>query len=202
MSSSNGNFVWYELMTTDADAAESFYRPVSGWGAREAGGLVRRAAQDIPGTGRFASVTDPQGAAFVLFTASGGEQGERPAFGAPGFCDWRELHAGNWEKAFEFYSGLFGWQKADAVDMGPMGTYQLFSAGDTTIGGMMTRTDATPAPAWLYYFNTDDIEQAAARVRENHGRVLNGPHEVPGGSWIIQCLDPQGVMFAMSGPHR
>ncbi len=31
-----GNFVWYELMTTDPAAAESFYRDVIGWGARDA----------------------------------------------------------------------------------------------------------------------------------------------------------------------
>lgn len=32
-----GSFVWYELMTTDAGAAEAFYRHVLGWGARDAG---------------------------------------------------------------------------------------------------------------------------------------------------------------------
>jgi len=26
MASSNGNFVWYDLMSTDAKAAEAFYR--------------------------------------------------------------------------------------------------------------------------------------------------------------------------------
>src|SRR4051794_23280784 len=30
-------FVWYELMTTDPDAAEAFYRAVVGWGAQDAG---------------------------------------------------------------------------------------------------------------------------------------------------------------------
>jgi hypothetical protein len=26
-----------------------------------------------------------------------------------------------------------------------------------------------------------------------------GPHEVPGGQWIILGLDPQGAMFALVG---
>jgi uncharacterized protein len=26
--------------------------------------------------------------------------------------------------------------------------------------------------------------------------------QVPGGSWIVQCRDPQGAMFAMMGPKR
>jgi predicted enzyme related to lactoylglutathione lyase len=34
------------------------------------------------------------------------------------------------------------------------------------------------------------------------GQLLNGPHQVPGGSWIAQCRDRQGAMFALLGPHR
>ena len=30
-------FVWYELMTSNALAAESFYRDVVGWSARDSG---------------------------------------------------------------------------------------------------------------------------------------------------------------------
>ena len=30
-------FVWYELMTSNASAAESFYREVVGWSARKLG---------------------------------------------------------------------------------------------------------------------------------------------------------------------
>jgi predicted enzyme related to lactoylglutathione lyase len=50
MGSSHGRFVWYELMTTDVEAAKAFYGKVVGWGAREAPGsrytlfMVGRAA--------------------------------------------------------------------------------------------------------------------------------------------------------------
>jgi uncharacterized protein len=36
MSGSHGRFVWYELMTTDLEAAKAFYGKVAGWGTREA----------------------------------------------------------------------------------------------------------------------------------------------------------------------
>ena len=52
---------------------------------------------------------------------------------------------------------------------------------------------------WLYYFNVGDIDAAAVRVKEGGGAVLNGPHEVPDGSRIIQCTDPQNAMFALAG---
>jgi predicted enzyme related to lactoylglutathione lyase len=29
-----------------------------------------------------------------------------------------------------------------------------------------------------------------------------GPHEVPGGIWIVQGIDPQGAMFAIVAPKR
>ena len=29
--------------------------------------------------------------------------------------------------------------------------------------------------------------------------MVNGPHEVPGGSWIIKAADPQGVLFSAVG---
>ena len=32
-----GNFVWYELMTTDTKAAQAFYADVVGWKAQDAG---------------------------------------------------------------------------------------------------------------------------------------------------------------------
>jgi predicted enzyme related to lactoylglutathione lyase len=38
MGSPHGRFVWYELMTTDVEAAKAFYGKVVGWGTREAPG--------------------------------------------------------------------------------------------------------------------------------------------------------------------
>ena len=85
--------------------------------------------------------------------------------------------------------------------MGPMGLYQLFSAGREPIGGMMNKMDAGSASLWRYYFNTDDIDAAARRIADHNGEVLNGPHQVPGGSWILHGLDPQGATFALVGPR-
>ncbi len=166
-----------------------------------AGGAIHHAPEDIPGVGRFAAVADPAGAAFMLFKGATDAQPQPAAPGTPGHIGWRELHAGDRESAFAFYSGLFGWTKAEAMDMGAMGIYQLFAAGNDPIGGMMTKTDAMPMPFWLYYFNVDSIEAAASRVKDKGGQILNGPMEVPDNQWIIQCRDPQGAMFALVGPR-
>ena len=36
MADSQGGFVWYELMTTDTEAAKAFYGKVVGWGTQDA----------------------------------------------------------------------------------------------------------------------------------------------------------------------
>lgn len=166
-----------------------------------AGGAMLRPPEDIPGVGRFSVVADPQGAALCLFKDSGGTYNPPPA-DTPGTVGWHELMAGALDPAFDFYSRMFGWTKGEAMDMGPAGLYQLFSAGSHPIGGMMTKPPEMPVPAWLYYFNVEAIDAAIARVTTGGGRVIHGPQEVPGGSWIVQCTDPQGAVFALVAPKR
>jgi len=97
---------------------------------------------------------------------------------------------------------VFGWQKGEAHDMGPMGTYQLFSVGGMPIGGMFNKPPVVPATFWIYYINVDAVEPAAVRVKAGGGQIANGPMEVPGGSWIVQCKDPQGATFALVGKRN
>ena len=88
------------------------------------------------------------------------------------------------------------------MDMGPMGTYQIFSTKDRQGGGMMKKMALEPVPHWLYYITVDAIDTASERVKSAGGKVVNGPMQVPGGSWIVQGVDPQGAMFALVAPKR
>ncbi len=166
------------------------------------GGTVHRPPTDVPGIIRFAVVSDPQGAGFLI--AKGLAKAVMPQFppGTPGTIGWHELYAVDWPAAFAFYEKLFGWTKTEAVDMGPMGIYQLFATGDATVGGMMNKPQMIPVPHWGYYFNVTAIDAAAARVTASGGALMNGPHQVPGGQWIVQCKDPQGAVFALVAPQR
>jgi predicted enzyme related to lactoylglutathione lyase len=167
--------------------------------AKSLGGSVHMPPMDVPDVGRFSVIADPQGAALGLFKWAIADMGQAPEPGMAGSTGWHELMATDWEKAFAFYSKLFGWQKADAMDMGPMGTYQLFSIGGQQVGGMFNKPPAVPACFWLYYFNVADFDAATERAKAGGGTVINGPMQVPGGSWIVQCTDPQGAMFALVG---
>ncbi|HLJ72150.1 MAG TPA: VOC family protein [Roseiarcus sp.] len=167
----------------------------------EAGGAILVPPADIPNVGRFAVAADPDGVDFNLFKPRDGAAPPAVAPGTVGHAGWRELYAGNLDAAFAFYSKLFGWTKGEAFDMGAMGVYQLFATGAEPVGGMMTRPPTMPRPAWTYYFNVAGINDAAGRVKAGGGQVVNGPMQVPGGSWIVQCLDPQGAMFALVSPQ-
>jgi predicted enzyme related to lactoylglutathione lyase len=167
---------------------------------KQLGGTVRQPPMDIPGVGRFAIVADPTGAVIAIMKPQpppGAEPPERPARGKPGYASWRELYAGDLDKAWPFYAELFGWTKTGEHDMGPMGVYRLFgNRQDGELGGMMTKPAQVPVAAWSYYFEVPDINAAAQTVTSAGGQVLNGPMEVPDGSWIVQAMDPGGAQVA------
>ena len=167
--------------------------------AASSGGTVYVQPTDIPNVGRFAIVADPGGAVLGLFKSANPADDQAPDQDAPGGVGWHELYAGDLASAFAFYAGLFGWEKKDAMDMGEMGTYQIFGTADTALGGMMTKPPMIPMPYWGYYFRVGNIDEAAERVKASGGQILNGPMEVPGGDFILQGLDPQGAAFALVG---
>jgi uncharacterized protein len=160
------------------------------------GGAIYVPPTDIPNISRFSVFADPQMATLALVKGQKSGDAQSPRPDKPGRVGWHELFALDWEKAFAFYGELFGWQKA-ASHPGAIDTYQGFSAGGETIGGMFTKPPTVPVPFWLYYFNVDDIQGAAKRVEAGGGQILYGPTEVPGGAWIVHCADPQGAMFAL-----
>jgi predicted enzyme related to lactoylglutathione lyase len=202
------------LMTIPEEACRNGAKPswvgyvgvddVDGYAARveAAGGKIHRPGEEIPGIGRFAVVADPHGAAFVLFKGAGGEMPAPVPPGTPGHVGWRELMAGDLASALAFYQQMFGWTKADAIDMGPMGIYQLFATDGEADGGMMTKPPEIPVAHWQYYFNVPAIDAAVDRINAGGGKVVHGPMEVPGGSWIVNAVDPQGVFFALVAPKR
>jgi predicted enzyme related to lactoylglutathione lyase len=245
-----GKFSWYELMTSDTQAAGKFYSDVVGWTTQEmpggdgppyttfnigdvgiagmlnvgghtawvgyisfddvdahieqiveAGGKLWRPATDVPGMLRFAVMSDPQGAAIVVFTANPAMPSPvRPEPPAPGTIGWHELYTTDIDAGFDFYNQLFGWTKVSDMDMGPMGLYRIFDEGDHKQmgdGGMMVKGPQVPVSSWSFYFCVDSIKGAVQRVEAGGGKVLRGPEQVPGGGWIIQGQDPQGAMFSL-----
>ena len=251
-----GRPVWYELMTTDPAAAETFYTNVIGWtsapfpgspqpytllkrsGDVQVAGLMPRPTDmnmppfwsiyvavpsldeaaahierlggsqlseviDVPTVGRLQMLKDPQGAPFYILQPEPGEENpEGPP--EPGDVSWHELMTTDAPAALKFYSELFGWKEADAIDMGPMGKYYEFNRGSRMLGGMMNKPPelASVPPNWGIYFLVADINAAIERIKTNGGQILNGPMEVPGGDRIVNAMDPQGAAFSLHEKKR
>lgn len=162
------------------------------------GGKVAKKPADIPTIGRFAIIQDPQGAMFSAFTPL---QGSASPDAPPvvGDFSWHELTTTDWRGALAFYKSLFGWEETESMDMGPeMGTYQMYGWKGRTLGGMMNKPKQSPGgPAWGSYIKVADSKKAAATAKRLGGQIINGPMEVPGGSWIAVGLDLQGAAFAV-----
>ena len=161
---------------------------------KQLGGKVL-VSEAVPTIGRFAVISDPQGAVVSLFQA----ENEMPPHDVtkPGEFSWHELYTTDHEAAFAFYSQIAGWERLGSFDMGPMGTYVLWGRDGKQLGGMMTKPPSVPQPAWLFYITVSDLEAALARAQAKGAKLLNGPMEVPGGQRIVQMMDPQGGAFAM-----
>jgi predicted enzyme related to lactoylglutathione lyase len=153
---------------------------------------------DVPNVGRMQMMTDPQGAAFYIYEPADSEQ---PPEGAPevGQASWHELMTTDAPAAMKFYNEVFGWQPSEAMDMGEMGTYQMFNRPHGMIGGMMNKPPemANVPPNWQIYFRVSDLDAAVERIKANGGQILNGPMEVPGGDRIVNAMDPQGAAFSL-----
>lgn len=240
-----GRFSWHEVMTTDVDAARSFYTKITGWGTMmwdggdkpyemwmngevPVGGLMGLPAPDVPPcwlaylstpdieatlgkvralggsvmgemqvpeVGRFAVISDPQGAVIAILEPEG-ETGGHDGPAAVGEFSWHELATTDTDAAWTFYSEVFGWEEYNTMDMGDMGIYRMYSRGAHPLGGIMNSPPGMSA-GWMLYIRVPDTHAAAEVVKELGGQVIHGPIEVPGGDYIAHCMDPQGVAFAV-----
>jgi uncharacterized protein len=159
------------------------------------GGKIYKEAWDIPNVGRLAVIGDPTGSGLMIMQPFPTQERDMPKPGALGTVGWNELHAGDLNIAWDFYSKLFGWTKGATMPMGEAGDYQLFQIDGKDVGGMMKKMDATPTPMWAYYFNVNGIDAAVARITKAGGKIANGPMEVPGPMWTVSATDPQGAFF-------
>ena len=258
-----GDFIWYELLTSDIAGAKRFYDAVVGWniqdksdfpndyrmigrsdgkfaggamqlseeskehGARPCwlgyilvpdvdasvasisaeGGQVHMPAFDIPGVGRVAMVTDPQGAPFYIMKPQppGGDPDAKSDVFSPTEAQrvrWNELSTTDQDGAIDFYKRQFGWNQEGAMPMGEMGDYRFIQANGVNIGAIMRKPPQRPVSVWSYYIGVDDIDRAIQAITEGGGQVLNGPNEIPGGEFALNAMDPQGAAFGVVGPRK
>ena len=95
------------------------------------------------------------------------------------------------DRARRFYSALFGWEARDGYQPG---SFHISSI--TPPSGIHGREGEAEV---RLYVGVDDIDAAAARVREVGGEVLSVANYESGGN--AECVDDQGLRFDLFRPR-
>jgi predicted enzyme related to lactoylglutathione lyase len=171
------------------------------------GGKVMVPAWDIPGVGRIAMVTDPEGAPFYIMKPTppmGDVNAKSDVFHTDNaqHVRWNELSTTDPQAALTFYNRHFGWRQEGELDMGDLGKYQFLYDGDTMIGAVMPKMPQMPVSMWSFYIGVDDIDRAVEAVKAGGGTLFMDPMEIPGGEYSANGMDPQGAAFGLVGPRK
>ncbi len=180
----------------------------------DGGGTVHMPANDIPGVGRMAFVSDPQGAVFYVMKGESDDESLSFSYdkSRPGHCAWNELATSDPAAALHFYGQRFGWVKDGEMDMGPLGMYHFLRhtgrapegspMGTGMIGAVYSKVAEDPLPHWLFYFRVPNIDAAVAHIEAHGGHIHQAPIEIPGGDFSLTAADPQGAYFGLVGTRN
>ncbi|MGW2376434.1 MULTISPECIES: VOC family protein [Kitasatospora] len=177
--------------TADADATAK--------AAEQAGATVRVPPTDVMQEGRFAALTDPQGAEFAIWQA--GNTIGLDAVSEPNTLVWAELHTSDQEGAFTFYTSLFNW-RVQNFEPSPGMNYRVVSTADgdqqqTSFGGIAPATGGGQPSAWTPYFAAEDVDALVSKASAAGGSVLMPAEDVENVGRIAWLADPNGAPFAL-----
>jgi hypothetical protein len=165
------------------------------------GGRVYVDGEDIPEVGRFAVISDGQGATIAPYRPlkPAGEGVQGGAWEGT-FC-WHELLANDPAAEAAFFAEIFQWDAVEQQFEG--GPYTLFKRKDTgkDAGGMLPKPPGSEGPSsWLPYVAVPDAGGTARRVRELGGKIWVEPMDVAGIGRFLVTGDPTGAMIAFLQP--
>ncbi len=178
------------LSVPDVDAAHA--------AALAAGAKSLMPPTDFGPVGRGATLADPTGAAFSIWTSAQGDRADA-AKTPVGDWHWNELMTPDEKKALAFYEGVFGYTH-DTMDMGPQGSYYLLKKGDAMRGGLMHSPMPDTPPLWVPYVAVADCDATAAQARAWARRSSCEPTDIPNVGRFATLLDPQGACIAFMKP--
>ena len=161
--------------------------------AEAAGGTIVVPAFDVMEFGRMAVISDPTGAFFNVWEPKTNIGAQ--VMGEINALNWTELMTNDAEKAVAFYTEVFD---LTATPFGDEGTYHVLTLGDRPVGGIMRFDEMRPA--WGIYFQVEDVDGIAKRVKEAGGQAYLEPEDIPSVGRVSVLADPQGAAFGVMKP--
>ena len=165
--------------------------------AIESGGSMVVPPADIP-PGRFAGVASPSGAVFLLFHEADEASAENPG-ASNGAIHWVELHSTDLATDVAWMESSFGigHQKMQMPDAGD---YFIFVDGETQVGGAMAAMSPEMPSAWMVWFQVDDVDACADRIKGKGGQILSDVMDMEGIGRMYVAMDSTGAAFGIITP--
>jgi predicted enzyme related to lactoylglutathione lyase len=115
---------------------------------------------------------------------------------------WYDLMTTDVAAATQFYTKVAGWGTQD-FDMGPAGTYQMWTVDGASIGGVMPVERAGPGvpPHWMASVAVPSVDETMELAASLGGKVLVPPMEIPSAGRYAVIADPQGATIALFTPE-
>jgi predicted enzyme related to lactoylglutathione lyase len=157
--------------------------------ARREGASVLRTITEVPDSGRYAVIRDPQGAVFIVGTPERDIGGPRE----PGFFVWSELWTDDVDAAASFYATVLGYERG-SIDRSA-GAYEVLQTGGEPRAGLVPTPNEDVDPAWAPYIGVADLRSTLGRAAELGGRVVLEPRPDFGGGRVALIEDPTGAMI-------
>ena len=112
-----------------------------------------------------------------------------------------EIHAGDPDRAVNFYTTLFGWtfQKWE----GPLDYWFVTTGPDSQPGingGLIRRQGEIDGQAVIAYVCTVDVanvDESTQSATSNGAQVVVPKMPIPGVGWLVYCKDTEGNIFGM-----
>ncbi len=160
--------------------------------AKSSGGTINNGPLDLRGRGRFAVISDPQGALVTLLRSSTGDPSDTDP--ANGDWLWNEVWTDKVAASAEFYSRLAGYTQAmHRVQAG--WDYHYLTRDGIPRAGILQNPVPELRTTWLPYIKVDNPKAVVARVPELGGKVLVAPQPNAVGGQVALVTDPTGAGF-------
>jgi uncharacterized protein len=167
--------------------------------ASELGATVVMEPMDIPGTGRFSLLMDPQGAAFSILTYS--DDGTPPDRGeGPGCIVWHELVTSDPQASTNFYSAIFDF-KAEVRELGELSA-TVFEQNGEMFANVLPKPSPEAPDAWVFYVEVRDAQETADLAVKSGGTVIVPPMPLPPIGTVAWLADSTGAVFGILQPSN
>jgi uncharacterized protein len=111
---------------------------------------------------------------------------------------WVDIIQTDVDATMAFYGGLFGWTFEVRTPEGAPQRYAYALVEGLVVAavGGPPAGDLDPS-GWTTYVWVDSVDETAAAVEANGGRLLASPVDIPRAGRVAMCADPAGAVFGL-----